>query len=488
MPFQVGIIALLHESNTFIGQATTFDHFSRDLLATSEDVRAKLGNSLHEVGGFFQGLLAEKIEAVPLFAARALPFGIIETSAADELLRRLIETIEQAGPLDGYLVSPHGAAVAEAFPDFDGQWLSQLRMRVGQNVPIIGTLDLHANLSARMVSNCTALIAYRTNPHLDQRERGFEAAQLMAQTLRGEVRPTMAAAFPPLIVNIERQATAEPHWQPLLQYQREQKGILSSSLVYGFPYSDVAEMGSSVIVVTDNDKELAQTRANELADEWWRGRDDFIGLLNDPADVMNEIQSQEGPIGLMDMGDNVGGGSPADGTFLAMELHRRRMGPSLVVLFDPDAVERLKSIPIGEKLTLSLGGHTDNRHGEPLVTSVKLVSRCHGQFEESEVRHGGIRWFDQGPTTVVKTDSSLTVVLTSRRMAPFSLNQLYSCGLDPASFRFIVIKGVHAPVAAYRSICRKLIRVNTAGSTTADMQSLTYSHRRRPLFPFEQFS
>ncbi len=481
---RVGIVALLHESNTFIGKPTTLDHFARDLLVEGEAVREKLGESLHEVGGFFRGLAKEKFEAVPIFAARALPYGTIATEAADELVRRLLAALGLAGKLDGLLVAPHGAGVAEAYSDFDGHWLSLVRERVG-TIPVIGTLDLHANLSPKMVAACDALIAYRTNPHLDQMERGIEAATLMARTLRGEVKPTMAAAFPPLAANIERQATAEPHWRPLLEFQAQQKDLLSSSLVYGFPYSDVEEMGSAVIAVTNDDRALAQLRANELADEWWKLRADFAGELVSVTDAVDRAEKLDGSVGLLDMGDNVGGGSPADSTILAHELHRRKLGPNLVVLFDPDSVAKLETASIGDRLRLAMGGKTDDRHGTPLEATVELLSRNEGRFEETEVRHGGIRSFDQGRTAVVRTESGLTVVLTSRRMAPFSLNQISSCGLDPRSFHILIAKGVHAPVAAYAPVCKHLIRVNTPGTTTADVRTLRYERRRRPLYPFE---
>lgn len=484
MSHRVGIVALLHESNTFIGKPTTLDHFARDLLVEGEAVREKLGDSLHEVGGFFRGLAQEKIEAVPIFAARALPYGTIATEAADELVRRLLAALGRTGKLDGLLVAPHGAAVAEAYPDFDGHWLTLVRERVG-SIPMIGTLDLHANLSPKMVAACDALIAYRTNPHLDQMERGIDAATLMVRTLRGEVRPTMSAAFPPLAANIERQASAEPHWRPLQEFQTQQQDLLSSSLVYGFPYSDVPEMGSAVLVVTNDDRALAQRRANELADEWWKRRADFAGELIAVADAVDRAEKLDGPVCLLDMGDNVGGGSPGDSTILTDELHRRKLGPSLVVLFDPDSVAKLETVAIGDRLCLAMGGKTDDRHGTPIDTTVELLSRNDGRFEETEVRHGGIRSFDQGRTAVVRTESGLTVVLTSRRMAPFSLNQITSCGLDPKSFRILVAKGVHAPVAAYAPVSQHLIRVNTPGTTTADMRTLEYQHRRRPLYPFE---
>ena len=104
-------------------------------------------------------------------------------------MERMFLLNDQAGPLDGYLVAPHGATVSEEHPDADGYWLSQLRKKVGTNKPIIGTLDLHANLSERMVESTNALIGYRSNPHLDQRARGLEATSLMSGMLRREFHP-----------------------------------------------------------------------------------------------------------------------------------------------------------------------------------------------------------------------------------------------------------------------------------------------------------
>src|SRR5215470_14395976 len=205
---RIGIIALLQESNTFIGRPTTFAHFEQELLATGEAVRERLAGAHHEVAGMFHALEDQGEEAVPVFAARALPFGVIEAAAIERLLARMFAELDKAGKLDGLLVAPHGATVSEPYPDVDGHWLSELRRRVGPDVPIIGTLDAHANLSPAMVSAATALIAYRTNPHLDQRARGIDAARMIVETARGKLRPTMAAAFPPIAINIERQHTA----------------------------------------------------------------------------------------------------------------------------------------------------------------------------------------------------------------------------------------------------------------------------------------
>src|SRR5437867_10063355 len=149
---RIGIIALLQESNTFIGQPTMLAHFEQELLATGEAVRQRLAGTHHEVAGMFHALADAGEEAVPIFAARAVPFGVIEAAAIERLLKTMFAELDRAGGLDGILVAPHGATVSETYPDVDGHWLSELRRRVGPDMPIIGTLDAHANLSLAMVA------------------------------------------------------------------------------------------------------------------------------------------------------------------------------------------------------------------------------------------------------------------------------------------------------------------------------------------------
>lgn len=486
---RVGILALLHESNTFVRPATTIDNFRGNLLVTGEEIRRQLAGTHHEVGGFFAGLDEAGIEAVPIFAARAIPSGTVTAEAFEDLVSRLLAALCEAGPVDGLLVAPHGATVCDAFPDADGEWLTRVRGVVGKSVPIIGTLDAHANLSPMMVDATDALIAYRTNPHLDQRDRGIEAAALMARTMRGEVRPVQSASFPPMVINIERQLTSEPHLVPLYRHAdeiRRRPGVLSVSILLGFPYADVAEMGSSCVVVTDGDPAAARALSDELGRDLWDRREDFVGQFTSPEEAIAEVQkhADAGPFCLLDMGDNVGGGSPADGTILARHLLTSGLR-SFACIYDPATVERALSLGVGQSGLFEIGGKTDELHGAPLRETFVVRSRHEGTYLEPLPRHGGIRSYDQGATVVLEHAGGLTLLVNSRRTPPFSLEQLRSCGLDPASFQVLAAKGVNAPVAAYAEVCPQMIRVNTPGCTTADIRQLTFHHRRRPLFPLE---
>ena len=485
---RIGIIALLQESNTFVSEATRLKHFEEDLLAEGEAVRERLAAAHHEVGGFFAGLEEEHIEAVPLFAARAVPHGTMTEETLETLLSRMFERLNAAGPLDGLLLAAHGATVSRGIPDVDGYWLGKIRETVGAKTPIVATLDPHANLSPNMAAATDALVAYQTNPHLDQRQRGIEAAKILAAAVRGEARPTQAASFPPLAINIERQLTEEDPCRGVFQKAKElaeRNDVLSASVILGFPYADVAEMGSSAVVVTNDNPELARRLADELGQMLWDRRDDFVGTFIDPKAAIDEALAREPPVCLLDMGDNAGGGSPADGTVLAHLLIEQKIAGGFVCLYDPASVQAAEQTGPGQRTRLEMGGKTDDLHGPPISADVEVLSLHDGLFTESEPRHGGSSRFDQGRTAIVRTESGLTIMLTSRRQPPFSLSQLTQFGLQPETFRLIVAKGVHAPVAAYREVCRSFLRVNTPGVTAADMRLLPYHHRRRPMFPFE---
>jgi microcystin degradation protein MlrC len=501
---RVGIVAILQESNTFLRGRTTLDDFHRDLFVTGEAVRERLAAAHHEVGGFFAGLDAAGLEAVPLLAARALPGGAMTRDTLAGLMAAVDAALATAGPLDGVLVAPHGATVSESEPDFDGYWLSHLRQAVGP-IPIIGTIDPHANLSPAMIAATDALVAYRTNPHVDQRDCGMEAAALMAGTLAGRLRPTQAAAFPPLAINIECQNPKTfpclPHYEAAARLREPYAAapasapvpsgtVLSTSIVLGFPYADVEEMGSAVIVVTHADAAAAARHADAIGAGLWAARDTFVPELLDTDAALDLAVALPGPVCLLDMGDNVGGGSPADGTRLAHALVRRGLTGGFVCVCDPEAAELAAAAGVGATLTLAIGGKSPEWAGAvdagPIAGRWQVRAISDGRFTESQPRHGGATSYDQGLTAVLVHDSGLTLMATEERMAPFSLGQIRHTGINPASFTHLVAKGVHAPVAAYAEVCPSFVRVDTPGVTSASLDRLTYRHRRRPLHPFEQ--
>ena len=186
------------------------------------------------------------------------------------------------------------------------------------------------------------------------------------------------------------------------------------------------------------------------------------------------------------MGDNIGGGSAADGTTLAHLLSERDDLRAFVPIRDPEAVAEAARLGVGATATFTLGGKTDGLHGPPLVIDARVASLHAGEFRESDVRHAGGDRFDMGPTAILETARGLTIQVTTNRIPAFSLGQVTSCGLDPAAFDVLVAKGVHSPVPAYGPVCPTIIQVDTPGATAADMSRLPFEKRRRPLFPMEE--
>ena len=487
---RVGIVGLLQESNTFIAGVTTRAHFEADLLLHGEAIREAMAGAPHEVGGFFAGLDEAGIEAVPLFLARALPYGVIKKEDFEGLVAELLEAVESAGPLDGYLAATHGATVAEGYPDADGEWLTRLREEIGEGTPLIATLDPHANLTPAMVAATDAIVAYSTNPHLDQRETGKKAASLMARTLAGEIAPVQAAAYPPLAINIQCQNTSV---EPLASFYAEaaalfsQPGLLGGSVILGFPYADVELMGSAVLVLGDGPEALTKTQetADALAAILWERRSDFDQFFLGMDEALDRVaKSRERPVVLLDMGDNVGGGSPADSTAIIQAWRQRGDTTRLFAcLHDAAAAGLAGEAGVGAIIETAVGDPADPVRGRFLVRSLS-----DGIFHEAEARHGGFSVFDQGATALLSEEGGgLVLMVTTRRMAPFSLAQLTSNGVEPESFDCLIAKGVIAPMAAYGPVARGgFLHVDSPGVTRADMTKLAYRHRRVPLFPFEK--
>lgn len=486
---RVGILGIYHESNTFLSSVTKYEDFEKGHLLSGHAIVEEYRTAFHEIGGALEVLEREDfVEVVPVLYAEATPSGTITSGAAVQLMQLLEDQLVKSLPLDGLMVVPHGAAVADGMPDFDGHWLSWVRSHVGPDVPIVGTIDPHCNLSHKMIEAVDALVAYKTNPHLDQREVGKEAADILLRSLTGKVTPVMKAVQLNMAISIEMQHTGSSPCKELYELSAQlatQSGIISTSIVLGFPYADVAEMGTSLIVITDGDEDLAQEGLYALKQYMEIHHQDFSGQKIGLEDLIPEIQKAEKPLLLLDMGDNVGGGSPGDSTFLLKLIEQNDVGKSFVCLYDPEAVEIFKAIDIGSKIALYVGGKSDQNHGEPILVEGILRRMVSGKFTEDQPRHGGQINYNMGETAIFETDKGNIVMLTSRRIVPFSLQQLIQSGIRPQDFQLLVAKGVNAPLAAYMPVCKEMIRVNTPGVTRAEMKLLPFSHRRRPLFPFE---
>ncbi len=483
MSIRIGVAGFLHESNTFLGVPTEYEDFVSASFTRGSAVLDRWTSANHELGGFLDVLAQEAgVEIIPLLATFAIPSGTVSAAAFERISAELIEDVRRSLPLDGLLLALHGATVSEGHEDADGELLRRIRRAAGPGIPIVTTLDLHANVSPRMIELATATVAYRTNPHLDQRERGQEAAKLLLRTLRGEIHPVQALETPPMLIQISKQHTGSEPARLLyddLEHVLTWPGILSASAAMGFYYADVAEVGASFLAVADRDESLARRAARFMARRAWDRRAELTGDLPSSGQaVAGAIAAARGPVVLMDVGDNVGAGSPADSTVIFTEVLRQGGRDALVILCAPEAVAVCLTKSPGTTVRIDAGS-------PPVMIEGLLRTISDGHFIERQIRHGGWGVYDQGPTVVIETKAGHSVVLTSRRMAPMSLEQVISLGIRPERKRILIVKGVIAPRAAYEPIAAEIVLVDTPGVTSDDPRRFHYANRRRPLYPLE---
>lgn len=481
MKKRIALLGIYHETNTFSQQPTTLAHFKSGFWLEGDSITEEYRGAHHEISGIID--VIEKhpdYELVPVFYAYATPSGLVEGDAFEIILSRLFELYENKGPYDGIIVVPHGAGVAETHPDLDGRWLELLREKAGPNLPITGTLDPHANVSPLMVASTHGLFPYQTNPHIDQFRVGTLAANMMIDILSHGKEFEHTLVQLPLAISIEQQYTSESPCVDLLQYLAQIKaeyGLYEASLLLGFPYADVEELGSAFILISEKGKADIASAQEKLEAFTRLHLQEYNGKKLTIQDLIPRFGALEKPVLLLDMGDNVGGGSSAQSTHLLEALDAANISKTFICVFDPNAVKTLsQGTTIPEQLVIGESGY---------VIKPESYEFIDGKFKELTPKHGGFVNYDMGPSAIVRTQNGQTVMLTSLRTVPFSLQQLLAYQLPPESFDFIVAKGVNAPIAAYQEVCKHLIKVDTPGDTSADMTRFEFKNRRIPLFPFE---
>ncbi|MCD5399637.1 MAG: M81 family metallopeptidase, partial [Dehalococcoidia bacterium] len=273
---RLALLGMTHETNTFSHVPATYDRFD---IFRDDEIVSQYAESQSTNAGFLEAANRFEVDVVPLTFANTGPIGTITKDAFDRIIGELLDRLRDDGPWDGVLLSLHGAAVSEEYPDADGEITARVRALVGPNVSVGMTLDLHANVTQKMIENTTVATFYRSNPHLDPRPRALECAELIVQTIRGEIRPVQVLEMPPVVINIVKQFTGE---EPMASVIRDcedaiqRPEILTASVAQGYPYSDVEEMGMSFLAVSDGDESAARDAARWMAQRAWEMREQFV--------------------------------------------------------------------------------------------------------------------------------------------------------------------------------------------------------------------
>lgn len=487
---RLAVVGFSHESNTFAPRPADLAAWLRAGILVGDEIRDGHAAARSTVAGHLAyAAEAAAVEMVPLIYAELTPCGPSTAEAFEHLAGLIVTALREGRPWDGVLMPLHGAAVADGCADADRELVARVRAEVGAAVPIGVTLDMHANVSADLVAVADVLTMFQTNPHVDAFEQGLAAARLLVRAIRGEIRPTMGLAQLPLVVNILRQGTADEPMAGLLRLARQEEqrpDVLAVYVCEGFPYADVAGMGMSVLAITDGDPDLARETAHTVAGTVWAGRSELQG---DAPDVVTSLRhahaAAHAPVVVLDTGDNVFGGSPGDSTHLLHAARRLGVRGVASLLTDPAAADHCARAGRGARVSLDVGGRTDDRHGAPFPAAGVVAAVSDGRFEDATPTHGGTRYFDMGTTARLSTDDGFEIVLTSRPLGTVSQEQFRIVGLEPAAQPIVIAKGVHSPRAAFEPIAAELVWAASPGCTSADLSTFTYQHRRRPMYPFE---
>jgi microcystin degradation protein MlrC len=487
MQLRVIIGSISHETNTFSNVSTTLPDFIENLHRGQDILEVYTGQKAI-ASAFIKVLSHIDITLIPAIWTHATPSGLIKDDTFKYLLAQLLEPLNTQERVDGILLHLHGAMVTESLDDPEGKILSTLRNHVGDNVPIISTLDFHANITEQMVQNADVLVGYDTYPHVDGYDRGIEAATLMVQLLNDQLKPISAFARPPLLVSPQRQKTEYYPMKDVMMLahkMEKEEEVIAVTVAGGYPFADLEFTGMSFIVTTNNDPISARDKADQLAKYAWNLRRQFLAEVVSPTLAVAEAAiSPQGPIVLADHADNPGGGAPCDGTVLLKALiDHGAQNAVLAVIADPEAVQQLIQAGVGSTLTINLGGKTDRLHGSTLKVNghVKLISD--GTFRATGPMATGLE--SQMGRTVVFTSNDIDIIVTEKRLQPTDLELYRSVGIEPAQKKIIAVKSAVHFRASHEPIAFKIIEVDTPGIHSARLSAFRYQKLRRPIFPLD---
>ncbi len=483
---------LAHETNTFAPTPTTLADFGRNPPGPAFPAGGPILNTFRGTrtvhGGAIDVAEREGVTIEPLLHVFATPSGMVRQDAFDELLDLVLTRLRQHGNADGLLLDLHGAMVTEQHQDAEGRILAAVREVVGPDLPVALVLDLHANTTAEMARHADILIGYDLYPHTDLYERGVEATELLLRTCRGEVQPALAYRQLPLLTMPPRQCTLIEPMRTMLHKLWAVESVdrvLTGTVAMGFPFSDIRDVGASVVVVTDGDADLAATRADELACFLWGLREQFeVDLVPVDAVIRYVLHRATGPVILADGSDNPGGGAPCDGTVILEELVDANVPDSVVaVIADPETAQQAHDAGVGSNIHAHLGAKTDLAHGRTLEVEAYVKHLSDGHFTYRAEMAAGAPG-EMGPTAVLVI-GSVKVIVTTERVQVWDPEILRCVGIEPAEQRLLALKSAVHYRAAFGPLAERVFDADTPGVHRPDFGSLTYRQVRRPIYPLD---
>jgi microcystin degradation protein MlrC len=482
---------VMHETNTFSKVPTDLDSFRRNYFLSENEIPGARRGTRTALGASFEAADKFGWTLTHPVAASANPSGLVTKAAFEHLAGMLLQGVTRASKLDGMLLHLHGAMVAEGYEDGEGELLRRLRDAVGPTIPIVVTLDLHANVTDAMAKLATALIAFRTYPHIDMYERAWQGAELLERTMNGAVKPKTVIARRPLLQALDGGKTQGGPMAELLKradaLERDGKALVVS-ICAGFVPADIRNAGPTVTVTGEGDEGALQAIAESFMDHAWETRTYRSATHLTPDAAAKQAKAGEGsgkPLVMADVTDNPGSGHYGDVTnLLAAMLHADLQNAVFHAIYDPDAVRQAERIGVGREGTITLGGKTDPaRGGPPLTLTGKVVALTDGQFIAYGPMGGGV-WRNYGLSMLFRV-GGVDIIGISNNGQATDLAQLTSLGVDPTRKDTIAVKSNHHFRAAFEPIARQVITVDGGGLGSVTGKAEGYKNVRRPVWPLD---
>ena len=418
-------------------------------------------------------------------AAWAEPGGLIQRKAYEDLRDEILGQLQAALPVDGVILGLHGAMVAQGYDDCEGDLLERVRALAGPKAVIACEFDPHSHLTPKRVEACNIMAAFLEFPHTDFYERGEHVVELALAALRGRTKPVISAFDCRMIAVFPTSREPMRSFVDRIKAMQGKDGILSISLIHGFMAADVPEMGTRVIVVTDDDKAKGDALARTLGMEIFamRGKTlwDETGVEQgiDRALAANGAQPGK-PAVIADTWDNPGGGVAGDGTFILRRLIERGVQKAgVATIWDPMAVTFCHAAGEGARLRLRFGGKAGAEAGEPIDADVEVLKAV----DEA--------WQSFGPSRVTLGRSALVrivgtgidVILNTNRTQTFEPDVFTNLGVDPMGKQVLLIKSTNHFYAGFAPIAAEVIYVSAPSSYPADPDRTNYTKLSRPIWP-----
>jgi len=489
---RIAIGQLWQETNTLNPLPTTREDFIQFGVCRGDDLVRQMEN-VNELGGFIQSLRQWPVppDIAGLVRLPAWPSGMLTAEAFNWLRDEMLRSLEAALPVDGILLALHGAMVADLHPDAEGDLLDAIRLRIGPQIPLVATIDLHANVTEQMVRAADVLVPYHCLPHIDIFETGARAADVLRRILFDGAQPCMAFAKIPAVVPAERSSTEAPDGvavefkQRLVRLENEPR-ILAAGLMPVQPWMDIPELGSSVVVTTDDDPSFAREACGELAEAFWQRRREYLPELVPLEEAVQQAQAvTEGLVVLSDASDATTSGAPGDSVWLLKELMKYEWPREvLVTLVAPDVVVAADEAGEGTPFETPLGGLRDNRFGTTIPFE-GVVRRCFDARFTMTGHIGKNMPIDMGRAVVLR-QKNIHVIVTSRSGPHFAPELFCEAGFDPFAASVVVAKSPCGFRAVYESRAAAVLCVRAPGCAPSDFWNQPFANIPRPLWPWDE--